>query len=149
MNDVKVKPPPQIQKQNKHILDLANYLQFHAHRKRNFKKHSNYDQETLFQGDRPVWIELEDPSLFVEHFTNTMKGEKDVLIWWDAKLKPKLLDQIQDFCKAQNWRCFDHVSGKEVDASTVILYDFEMFYLEPFARAKNQLMIVTNQQTRR
>ena len=150
VEDVKVKPPPQIQKQNQHILDLADYLQFHAHRKRNFKKHSNYVQESLFQGDHPIWIELEDPSLFVEHFKKTLKDEKDVLVLWDARLKPKLLDEIQDFCQAQDWRCYDHVSGKfKVDASIVILYDFEMFYLEPFTKAKNQLMIVTNQQTRR
>ena len=56
---------------------------------------------------------------------------------------PSNLNEIEEFCTKQNWRCTEDVNVDGSEASVTILYDLDDFEYDYLTRAKTQLVIVT------
>ena len=65
------------------------------------------------------------------------------MLIWDDRNKPSNLNEIEEFCIDQEWRCTKNWNVDGSEASVTILYDLDDFYYEYFTRAKTQLVLVT------
>ena len=65
------------------------------------------------------------------------------MLIWDSWNKPSSLNEIEEFCTEQKWRCTERCNVRGSEASVTILYDLKYFGYEDFTRAKTQLVIVT------
>ena len=127
----------QRQRSSQQILDLADYLQMHYSypiRKCNSGK--------SFSSDIPLWVELSNPKAFFDYFKDKFESD-DVMLIWDRSNKPSNINDIEEFCKAQKWRCTSNVDVRGSEASVTILYDLYSFRYESLTRAKTQLVIIT------
>ena len=95
-----------------------------------------------FSSDIPLWVELSNPKSFFCYFKDKFKSD-DVMLIWDGYNKPSNLNDIEEFCTEQKWRCTGSWNVKGSEASVAILYDLNDFNYENFTRAKIQLVIVT------
>ena len=71
-----------------------------------------------------------------------------MLIWYNGRRKPPNLQDIEDFCIEQQWRCTETKNVKGSEASVTILYDLYGGYYsastyECLTRARTQLFIIT------
>ena len=94
-----------------------------------------------FSSDIPLWIELSNPKAFFDYFKDKFESD-DVMLIWDSWNKPSNLNEIEEFCTDQKWRCTERLNVFGSEASVTILYDLDFSY-EYFTRAKTQLVIVT------
>jgi len=89
--------------------------------------------------------ELTNPNSFLEYFKDKFENN-DVMVIWDLENKPSNLNDIEEFCHQQNWRCTEKWNVRGSEAFVTILYDLEslnyMFY-ECLTRAKTHLVMVT------
>ena len=126
----------QRQRSSQQILDLADYLQMHSgnYALRTWNSPSSFSSEIL-----PLWVEHSNLTSLFDYVKGKSESDDVMLIYED----PSNLDEIEEFCREQHWRCtgFDNVRGSE--ASVTILYDLDGFDYEFFTRAKNKLIIVT------
>ena len=129
----------QRQRSSQQILDLADYLQMHSNKKYPIRR---WNSGKSFSSDIPLWVELSNPKCFFDYFKDKLESD-DVMLIWDNLNKPSNLNDIEEFCKHQKWRCANQVNVFGSEASVTILYDIDDFIYEWFTRAKTQLVIVT------
>ena len=129
----------QRQRSSQQILDLADYLWMHSDHYRPIRRW-NYGKS--FSSDIPLWVELSNSNCFFDYFKDKFDSD-DVMLIWDGKNKPSNLNEIEEFCTDQKWRCTEEDNVKGSEASVTILYDLRDFYYEYLTRAKTQLVIVT------
>ena len=129
----------QRQRSSQQILDLADYLQMHQSTNPAIRR---YESSSSFTSDIPLWTELITPNSFFDYFKEKYESN-DVMLIWDKNNYPSNLNDIEQFCDQQNWRCTEKWNVRGSEASVTILYDFDDFYYEYFTRAKTQLVIVT------
>ena len=128
----------QRQRSSQQILDLADYLQMHKPQNylpvRRWNSPSSFSSEIL-----PLWVEHSHPKSFFDYVKDKFESD-DVMLIYDY---PSNLDEIEDFCKEQKWRCTHWGDVRGSEASVTILYDLDYFRYEYLTRAKTQLVIVT------
>ena len=127
----------QRQRSSQQILDFADYLQMHQS---DFSPIRRWNSGKSFSSDIPLWVELSNPRAFFDYFKDKFESDDVMLIHF---YKSDNLNEIEEFCAEQKWRCTEwrNVSGSE--AFVTILYDFSYFNYESLTRAKTQLIIVT------
>ena len=128
----------QRQRSSQQILDLADYLNIHS----NNHVIRNWKYGKSFSSDIPLWVELSDPMSFFDYFKDKFASD-DVMLIWDQYCVPSNLNDVEEFCREQKWRCTKAGNVKGSEASIIILYDSDYFWYEQLTRAKNQLVIVT------
>ena len=128
----------QRQRSSQQILDLADYLQMHQHPYRFPMRRWNSGKSFSF--DIPLWVELDNPNSFFDYFKDKFES-KDVMLIFDRM--PPNLNDIEEFCREQKWRCTSRWNVRGSEASVTILYYFDDFGYEYLTRAKTQLVIVT------
>ena len=132
----------QRQRSSQQILDLADYLQMHyKHPIRRYEAPKSFSSDII-----PLWIELDNPNAFFaldiwlcDYFKYKFECDDVMLI----HQRPPNLNDIEECCREQKWRCASSHNVKGSEASATILYDFDDFVIEYFTRAKTQLIIVT------
>ena len=92
-----------------------------------------------FSSDIPLWVELSNPKCFFDYFKDKFESDDVMLI----HSFPSNLNEIEEFCTDQKWRCTKNWNVDGSEASVTILYDLDNFDYEDFTRAKTQLVIVT------
>ena len=129
----------QRQRSSQQILDLADYLQIHYYYSAPIRR---WNSGKSFSSEIPLWVQLSNPKSFFDYFKDKYESD-DVMLIWDNWNNPSNLNDIEEFCREQKWRCTKdrNVTGSE--ASVTILYDFDNFIYEFLTRAKTQLVIVT------
>ena len=125
----------QRQRSSQQILDLADYLWMHS----NDYPIRRWNYGRSFSADIPLWVELSNPKAFFNYFKDKFESDDVMLIHY----KPSNLNEIEEFCKEQKWRCTNDYNVRGSEASITILYDLSYFKYEFFTRAKTQLVIVT------
>ena len=132
----------QRQRSSQQILDLADYRWMHqSYYGTPIRR---YESSSSFSSEIPLWIELTNPMSFFDYFTDKFESSNDVMLIWDKyKGKSSDLNDIEEFCRQQNWRCTDWRNVRGSEASVIILYDLNYFNYENLTRAKTQLVIVT------
>ena len=125
----------QRQRSSQQILDLADYLYMHS----DWSPIRRWNSGKSFSSDIPLWVELSNPKAFFDYFKDKFETDDVMLIYY----KPSNLNEFEEFCKDQKWRCTSDVNVIGSEASVTILYDLDDFYYEYFTRAKTQLVIVT------
>ena len=129
----------QRQRSSQQILDLADYLQMHQS---DYHPIRRWDSPKSFSSDIPMWIALSHPNSFFDFFKDKFESD-DVMLIWQSLNKPSNLNEIEEFCWEQKWRCTESGNVKGSEAFVTILYDFDSFGYEELTRAKFQLVIVT------
>ena len=129
----------QRQRSSQQILDLADYLWIHYSDDFPIRR---WNSGKSFSSDIPLWVELTNPKSFFDYFKDKLKSD-DVMLIYFAYPFPHNLNDIEEFCREQKWRCTNHLNVKGSEASFTILYDFDGFGYEHLTRAKTQLVIVT------
>ena len=127
----------QRQRSSQQILDLADYLQMHQSQWspiRRWNSPSSFSSEIL-----PLWVEHSHPKSFFDYVKDKFDSD-DVMLIYD---NPSNLDEIEEFCREQKWRCTERWDVRGSEASVTILYDLNYFAYEYLTRAKTQLVIVT------
>ena len=76
---------------------------------------------------------------FFDYFKDKFESQ-DVMLIYD---NPSNLNDIEEFCRDQKWRCTERGNVRGSEASVTILYDLDFFRYEDLTRAKTQLVIVT------
>ena len=103
-----------------------------------------YESSSSFTSDIPLWIEVTNPNSFFDYFKDKFESNDVMLIWDDSSNnEPSNLNEIEEFCTDQKWRCTEKLNVRGSEASVTILYDLDYFYYEFLTRAKTQLVIVT------
>ena len=129
------------QRSSQQILDLADYLWMHS-----CTYHSSpirrWNSGKSFSSEIPLWVQLSNPKSFFDYFKDKFKSDDIMLIWHDRN-EPSNLNDIETFCRVQNWRCTSRLNVTGSEASVTILYDLDGFTYEYFTRAKTHLVIVT------
>ena len=128
----------QRQRSSQQILDLADYLWMHSYG----DPIRRWNSGKSFSSEIPLWVQLSNPKSFFDYFKDKFKSD-DVMLIWDGYNKPSNLNDIEEFCTEQKWRCTGSWNVKGSEASVAILYDLNDFNYENFTRAKTQLVIVT------
>ena len=98
-----------------------------------------YESSSSFTSDIPLWIEVTNPNSFFDYFKDKFESDDVMLIYYN----PSNLNEIEEFCNAQNWRCTEEGNVRGSEASVTILYDLHDFGYELFTRPKTQLVLVT------
>ena len=125
----------QRQRSNQQILDLADYLNMHSGKVTIRRSNS----PSFFSIDIPLWVEHANLRSFFDYFKDKFESQ-DVMLIYD---NPSNLNDIEEFCTEQKWRCTEDVNVRGSEASGTILYDLDFFRYEDLTRAKTQLVIVT------
>ena len=127
----------QRQRSSQQILDLIDYLE--RHHSLTSGPTRKFESESSFCSDIPLWIKLTNPKSFFDCFKNKFECNDVMLI--HSNRGP--LNDIEEFCRQNNWRCANKTNVRGSEASVTILYDLHFFEYEDFTRAKTQLVIVT------
>ena len=127
----------QRQRSSQQILDLADYLQMHYY---SYSLIRRWNSGKSFSSDVPLWVKLSNPKVFFHYFKDKFESDDVMLIY---HYNSDNLNDIEEFCKDQKWRCTEDVKVRGSEASVTILYDLHFFEYEYFTRAKTQLVIVT------
>ena len=133
------------QRSSQQILDLADYLWMHSNHKSNPNPIRRWNIGKSFSSDIPLWIQLSNPNNFFDYFKDKFDSD-DVMLIWDSRSRPSNLNEIEEFCKVQKWRCTEESNVTGSEACVTILYDLSYNSdnnYELFTRAKTQLVIVT------
>ena len=129
----------QRQRSSQQILDLADHLQLHQSYYYPIRR---WNSGKSFSSDIPLWIELSNPKAFFDYFKDKFESDDVMLILGDEN-EPSNLNEIEEFCNAQNWRCTEEGNVRGSEASVTILYDLHDFGYELFTRPKTKLVLVT------
>ena len=129
----------QRQRSSQQILDLADYLWIHYKYSSPIRR---WNSGKSFSSEIPLWVQLSNPKSFFDYFKDKFKSD-DVMLIWDHRNESSNLNDIEEFCKQQKWRCTERLNVRGSEASVTILYDLDLFLYEYLTRAKTQLVIVT------
>ena len=131
----------QRQRSSQQILDLADFLWMHSDTQ-HYYPIRRWNSGKSFSSDIPLWVELSNPKGLFDYFKDKFESD-DVMLIWNHWPEPSNLNDIEEFCREQKWRCTSSGNVRGSEASVTILYDLEKFSYEYFTRAKTQLVIVT------
>ena len=126
----------QRQRSSQQILDLADYLWMHQ---TTYAPIRRWNSGKSFSSEVPLWVELVSPKSFFDYFKDKFESD-DVMLLYNNQYN---LNDIEEFCREQKWRCTERRNVKGSEASITILYDLYGFDYEFLTRAKTQLVIVT------
>ena len=130
----------QRQRSSQQILDLADYLHMHSS-----SPIRHYNCPKSFSSDIPLWIQLPNPQSLFHYLTDEFESNDDVMLLHYRTN----LNQIEEFCREQGWRCTDCYNVRGSEASVTILYDLDSLAYEFLTRAKTPLIIVTIEENQR
>ena len=54
----------------------------------------------------------------------------------------KKLQPIYDWCQKQGWKCVHYLDMRGSEADVIVMYDLNCPEMEPYSRAKNELIIL-------
>jgi len=128
----------QRQRSSQQILDLADYLKMHSGSLFSYPIR-RWISGKSFSADIPLWVELSNSKSFFDYFKDKFESDDVMLLHYN----PSNLNEIEEFCREQNWRCTSRGNVTGSEASVTILYDLDSFEYENLTRAKTKLVIVT------
>ena len=128
----------QRQRSSQQILDLADYLQMHS---KEFPIR-RWNSAKSFSSEIPLWVQLSKPKYFFDYIKDKFEYD-DVMLIWQSLNKPSNLNDLEEFCREQKWRCTESGNVRGSEASVTILYDFDSFLYEELTTARTQLVFVT------
>ena len=123
------------------IIALIFYLMIHS--KDNSSLKSFEHSLDSFNGDVPIWLDVEDVEDFI-YFANTNPIETEsVMVIYDPKDDDFLLQPVTKLCSEKKWPCHPCTSIVGSEATTVFLYNLKDFHFESFTRVTTDLIIIT------
>ena len=125
------------------ITALVFYLMIHS--KNNATLKSFEHSLDSFEGDVPMWIDVESVEDFIYFAEETYHSvdSKSVMVIFDPNDDQFALQPLLKYCLDKNWQCHPYSSIIGSEASTVFIYNLKQFHFESFTRATNELIIIT------
>ena len=129
------------------IIALAFYLMIHSKNSSSLKSFEH--SLDSFNGDVPVWLDLEDVEDFINFAKNTYHDGSNpvtaegVMVIYDPNDNHFSLQPLVKYCLDKEWPCHPCTSIVGSEALTVILYNLKEFHFESFTRATTNLIIIT------
>ena len=129
------------------IIALVFYLMIHSKNSSSLKSFEH--SLDSFNGDVPVWLDLEDVEDFINFAKNTYHDgsnpvtAESVMVIYDPNDNQFSLQPLVKYCLDKEWPCHPCTSIVGSEALTVILYNLKEFHFESFTRATTNLISIT------
>ena len=126
------------------IIALTFYMMIHSKNTSSLKSFEH--SLDSFNGDVPVWLDLEDVEDFVNFAEKTYhdgSNPESVMVIYDPNDDQFSLQPLMKYCLEKEWPCHPYTSIVGSEATTVFLYNLKEFHFESFTRATTDLIIIT------
>ena len=123
------------------IIALVFYLLVHS--KNNSTLKSFEHSLGSFNGDVPIWLDVEDVEDFIDFTHTNPVFTKSVMVIYDPNDDEFSLQPVMKLCMDKKWSCQPYLSIVGSEASTVFLYNLKEFHFESFTRVTSNLIIIT------